>query len=354
LETSNWHEYVGNIHLHTVLSDGSGSMEQVVAEARDAGLDFVIPTDHNVFAPEGEGWYGGVLLLIGEEVNDTERNPEGSHYLALGIREDVASLAGDVQAVIEAVRNQGGLGFLAHPCERPAPLIGMGTYSWLDWPVEGYTGISIWNYMSEFKSYLTSVPRALLAVFFPSLFIRGPFPETLALWDSLLRDRPVPAIGASDAHATRYRLGPLSAVVFPYKYVFRCVNMHVLLEAPLSGDLEADGQMIYDALGSGHGFVAYDLLGDARGFRFEARATDGRMAIMGDEFPSQGPVSLEVTVPQGGLIRLLRDGQEVARSRGTRLAVETQEPGVYRVEVYRRRWFRQRGWIFSNPIYLRG
>jgi hypothetical protein len=350
-----WHEVVGNIHLHTVLSDGSGTMADVVEAARQAGLDFVIPTDHNVFAPEGEGWYGDVLLLIGEEVHQEGRNPEGSHYLALGIREDVAPLARDgMQGVIHAVQEQGGIGFLAHPYERPAPLVGIAAFPWLDWPVEGYTGISIWNYMSEYKSYLTSLPRALLSVFWPSWFIRGPFPETLALWDDLLSRRPVPAIGASDAHAQTYRLGPLTRVVFPYAYVFRCVNTHVLLQSPFSRDLEADRRLLLEALAQGHAFVAYDLLADARGFRFAAWAGDDVAGIMGDAVPLQPGLRLEVVAPAPGSIRLLRDGQEVARARGKHLAWPVEGPGVYRVEVYRRKWLRRRAWILSNPIYIRG
>lgn len=349
-----WHEVVGNIHLHTVLSDGSGTMADVVEAARQAGLDFVIPTDHNVFAPEGEGWHGEVLLLIGEEVHQEGRNPEGSHYLALGIREDVAPLArGGMQEVIHAVREQGGIGFLAHPYERPAPLVGIAAFPWLDWPVEGYTGISIWNYMSEYKTYLTSLPQALLSVFWPSWFVRGPFPETLALWDELLRERPVPAIGASDAHAQTYRLGPLARVVFPYAYVFRCVNTHVLLPTPFSGDLEADRHLLLGALAQGHAFVAYDLLAEARGFRFAARAAGDLAGIMGDAVPFQPGLRLEVETPAPGCIRLLRDGREVARARGRNLSQPVEGPGVYRVEVYRRKWFRRRAWILSNPIYVR-
>jgi hypothetical protein len=30
-----------------------------------------------------------------------------------------------------------------------------------------------------------------------------------------------------------------------------------------------------------------------------------------------------------------------------------REQGVYRVEAYRRCFFRKRGWVFTNPIYVR-
>jgi hypothetical protein len=31
----------------------------------------------------------------------------------------------------------------------------------------------------------------------------------------------------------------------------------------------------------------------------------------------------------------------------------TAEPGVYRIEAYRRYLSKRRGWIYSNPIYVR-
>ena len=180
----------------------------------------------------------------------------------------------------------------------------------------------------------------------------GPFPETLELWDRLLAERPpVVAIGTSDVHAGTHHLGPLTRVVFPYEYTFRCVNTHVLLEAPLSGDLASDRSLVYGALQKGHAFVGYDLLGPTRGFRFGAQV-DGGQGIMGDQVRVSGSATLEVEVPMPARISLLRDGQVVARTRGVEMSYRTTQAGVYRVEVHRRRWGRQRAWIFSNPVYL--
>ena len=39
----------GVVHVHSTLSDGSGSPEEIVAAAVAAGLDFVVLTDHNNF-----------------------------------------------------------------------------------------------------------------------------------------------------------------------------------------------------------------------------------------------------------------------------------------------------------------
>jgi len=353
-------EIAGNFHLHTDRSDGTGSHRQVAMMAAQAGLDVIICTDHNLWAPDKEGWYTHpetgrkVLLLMGEEVHDDERSPQANHYLCLGVDREMCRYAARPQALINAVDQSGGAGFLAHPIERAAPLFDEPEIAWLDWEVNGFTGIELWNYMSEFKGYLSSKPVAVLAAFFPSLFIAGPLPKTLALWDGLLSgDRKVVAIGGADAHANVYSLGPLKRRVFPYEYLFRAVNTHLLLDVSLSFDLVPGRVQVLDALRAGHGFVVYDLAGSSRGFRFTAIG-QGESVSMGDEIQLKGHITLHVTSPIPADLHLLKNGQEVARVRGQGLTYEAKQPGVFRVEAYRRFRFRRRGWVFSNPIYVRG
>jgi len=35
------HEYVGNVHMHTTYSDGTGTFDDLVAAAHHAHLDFI-------------------------------------------------------------------------------------------------------------------------------------------------------------------------------------------------------------------------------------------------------------------------------------------------------------------------
>jgi len=72
---------------------------------------------------------------------------------------------------------------------------------------------------------------------------------------------------------------------------------------------------------------------------------------MGESLPGASPIG-EKELPASADIRLLRDGQVIARSHDRRLEFTTGVPGIYRVEVYRRYRLRQRAWIFSNPIYV--
>jgi len=349
----NLNEYVGHIHLHSTFSDGVATIEEIIRLANQAGLDFIIPTDHNVLVKGLDGWYDRTLLLMGEEVHDQQRQPESSHYLALNIEEDVFPYAQDPQAVINAVNDQGGFGFLAHPVEyTPPPFVEEPNLSWRDWQVSGYTGLELWNYMSEFKNRLPNKAAAILFCYFPRLVMRGPYPDTLAKWDELLQERKTVAIGGSDVHGNTYRLGPLRRVVQPYDYLFRAVNTHILSQQTFNGQLDHDQRVVCDALREGRCFVAYDLLGDTRGFRFTATSGDAQ-AIMGQEIALQREVSLEVHSPRRADIRLLRDGRIVARRWGKSLRWTTSERGVYRVEAYRSFLLKKRGWVFANPIYMR-
>lgn len=74
---------------------------------------------------------------------------------------------------------------------------------------------------------------------------------------------------------------------------------------------------------------------------------------MGETLPLQKALEVRVTTPARAWIRLLRDGDVVIETRGDHLALMSHLPGVYRVEAYRRYAGRRRGWIFSNPIYVR-
>lgn len=344
------YEYAGNLHVHTPYSDGEALHGQIAAAAQSAGLDFVVITDHNVWVDGCEGYYGDVLLLIGEEIHDVRRQPQANHLLAYGAESELALHAPAPQGLIDEVERRGGFCYLAHPYERgnadlpPIP--------WLDWEVSGYTGLEVWNYMSEFKSLALNRLAAIYYAFFPAQGIRGPFPDTLRRWDELLAEgKHVAAIGSADAHGTEYSLGPLHRVLFPYEYLFRCVNTHVLTERPLSGSLEEDKALIYDGLRAGRSWVGYDLVAPTAGFRFQAHSGTNR-ALMGSQLVRTGAVIFEVELPLPAEIRLIRSGQVVARASGRGLRHTTAEPGPYRVEVYRWHRFGRRGWVFSSPIYV--
>lgn len=351
-------EIVINLHIHTPYSDGYGSHSQIAATALRAGLDAVIVTDHNVLVSGMEKIYKDgdrrLLMLIGEEIHDQARQPQKSHLLVIGANRELATLAYDPQRLMEGVRQAGGLSFIAHPVDPAAPAVGEPDISWEDWQVQGFTGIELWNGLSEFKSRLKTKLHAIFYALNPHLVAQGPFPEVLRRWDDLLRDgQKVVAIGGSDAHALPGRLGILRRTLFPYEFHFKAINTHLFIPTPLTGDLGTDRRLVLDALGQGRGFVGNDLPMSTRGFRFTAKGKD-RTAWMGDEVSAQGGVTLQIRLPLPSECRLIRNGKVIKTwfTRETCTHI-TNEPGVYRVEVYVNYLGRKRGWIFSNPIYIK-
>jgi hypothetical protein len=351
-------EYTINLHMHTPYSDGHGTHEEIIQAALSAGIDVVIVTDHNVWVDGPEGYYQEddqrVLMLVGEEVHDQIRDPQKNHLLVFGVEQEMAPLAEDPQNLIDQINEAGGLSFIAHPVDPAAPAFNEDDLSWVDWDVDGYTGIELWNAMSEFKSLLTGKLQAIYYAYNPEKVAHGPFADSLAKWDELLASgRRVVAIGGSDAHAIPASLGPIHRILFPYEFHFQAVNTHVITPQPLSGNLDEDRVLVLDALRLGHAFVAYDLPSPTRGFRFTANGADGTV-WMGDEVSARSGVTLQIRLPQRAECCLIKDGKliETWSQRETCTHITT-EPGVYRVEVYLPFHGKRRGWIFSNPIYVR-
>jgi hypothetical protein len=121
----------------------------------------------------------------------------------------------------------------------------------------------------------------------------------------------------------------------------------------LSGELATDRKVVLDALAQGNAFIGYDLPASTRGFRFSAHGKD-EAVIMGGEINSGGGVTLQIRLPQPGECRLLKDGQEIKLwKRQQNCAHVITQPGAYRVEAYIGYYGKRRGWIFSNPIFVK-
>ncbi|NLG27069.1 MAG: CehA/McbA family metallohydrolase [Chloroflexi bacterium] len=346
-----YYERVGCIHIHSRYSDGHAEPAEIVAHARQAGLDYIIITDHNAWQPRHEGWVENTLLLVGEELHDPAQ-PHSNHYLAFNAGADMVEYVGDPHALIRAVAARGGLGFIAHPDEHSGEVANEPEINWTAWDASGFTGLELWNYMSEFKGCVTSPIRALAGALWPRLAITGPYPETIARWDALQAERPVPVLAGVDAHAGVYSMGPFRRQVFGYAHLFRSLTTHLLLPADWSRVLASDAQMVYAALGSGRSFAAYDGLAPSRGFHFSATYGDHEYTL-GDEFVATGPVRFRVRAPASARLRLLLNGHPVAEARGHELEHTGRAPGVYRVEAYRRYARRWRAWVFTNAIRVR-
>jgi hypothetical protein len=344
------HDLACVVHLHSTYSDGTGTVKQIARAARRAKADVVLLTDHDTLAAKRngeEGWYGETLLLAGEEVSPRRRN----HYLAFGIDEPIEHDGLDGAGICRAVRDAGGFGFAAHPWSRGSVRFkraGTGMpFDGLD--CEGLHGVELWSFVNDTAEAVASVPQLLGFVAAPARALAHPPARNLRAWDELCRERRVVALGGLDAHQFGKRIGNrVTLRLMSYRRSFRFVRTHVLCERAPRGELEHDREQVYAALREGRCYIAVDSIAPAQGFAFEADDLP-----MGAEAPA-GRRRLTVRTPRDAALRLLRDGALIAAAEGRALEADVELAGVYRVEVTRRAKGKQRTWILSNPIYLRG
>lgn len=350
-------ELIVGIHAHTTFSDGAGTHADLAHAAMKAGLDVLITTDHNILVQGIDGYLQKgrrkMLLLAAEEIHDPTRQPGGNHMLVLGANRELAKFASDPQELIKQTKSANGLSFIAHPNDIALQHSNEKAFPWTDWQISGFTGIELWNQLSEFKDRSPSRLKAFFHVLFPNFFTLGPTPATLELWDQLLisKTHPIVAIAGVDAHATKYHLGPFSRKVFPYEWHFKSLRTHLMTPEKITGELNADREMVWDALRQGHAFCAYDLPHPSDGFRFTCNTEDG-LFWMGDTVSARSGLTFQARLPMRSHLRLIKDGKVIKEHHDREVLTHiSKEPGIYRVEAYTDYHNRHRGWIFSNPIY---
>jgi hypothetical protein len=180
--------YRGDLHLHTVHSDGKRTPARLAADARTAGLDFIVSTEHNTrSAHDIWGRHAGddLLVVAGEEV--TTRS---GHWVAAGLpagswidwRYRVGD--GELPRFADRVHELGGIAIAAHPFVPSKGTLWEYGYGEVD-------AIEAWN---------------------------GPWTlddqGTVAHWHALLvAGRRLPIVGSSDAHTPEHVVGLPQTVV---------------------------------------------------------------------------------------------------------------------------------------------
>lgn len=365
-------ERVGILHVHTNASCGSGSLTQVIAAAKAASLSFLAVSDHNIAisnAAVAAADPPEFAVIEGEEVSTSS-----GHYLALGITDAWRrGTSYDARSLMASTRKAGAVNFVAHP-------FGLRE-KWRDWSVPDYDGLEIFNndaiwrkntifdLFNAFILYPVDSRLALLRL------ARTPH-ENLAKWDELQQTRPVAGICGSDAHAAINVSGHIIARFPGYLSVFSLIREHALLPpSPATDAGETSATAILTALKNGNSFCALDDLYPADGFTQTVTTTTNALAATptshttgansaaltagpGNSIPFAPGATFHVALPAGAppaLIRVLRDGQEIATQQANSLDLPLPGPGLYRAEAYLRQpgltgWHRWTLWIVPNAV----
>ncbi|MEW5994451.1 MAG: histidinol-phosphatase [Candidatus Zixiibacteriota bacterium] len=344
-KVGNWYHYSGAVHIHTTESDGTKSLEEIIRIGQEVGLDFMMFADHMTLGCRergGEGMYGKTLVVIGYEHNDQD---DIHHYLFFGSprvypdnmtpKEYVAAGAAD-----------GAIGIMAHPDEIRNRLDRFPPYPWKDWSVDGYTGLEIWNQMSEWMEQLTRY-NLLPMAFSPRKSLVAPTDRILRKWDELNMTRKVAGIAGPDAHAFKFPIGPITVEIFPYKVHFKCLRTHIILSEPMSTDFETARSRLYDAIRDCRLYFSNMRWGNADSFWFYAARSDEQVPS-GGQLDSPDGVHMHIRTPSRATLRLIHNGKVALETLSDRLTYRVTEPGIYRAEA----WKGRRGWIFSNHIRI--
>jgi len=369
----------GVFHAHSYLShDSMGLPEEMISGAKRANIDFIFMTDHfrspediRVLREALSGDHSGVLFVPGVETSQGMT----AWFLEKTVLDGRRPLADQ----IAAVRAGGGVPVVCHPDEpRPwdqlPPFTGMEIYN-LHADAKK-SGLTMYYRLSEFYWSMDAYPMQV----YYSLF-HDPAPY-LAIWDRLTQTRRVTGVAGNDAHQNNgLRLivsqkgeliltdtGPKEAPLIAfrnflarswvkgkapgttlwrwdadlYERSYHFVNTHLLARARTVTSLR-------EALEAGHAYVAFDSLVNATGFDFSYR-NKGVQSVMGDRAEPGGRFT--VYAPAKAVIRLLRDGKQVAQESGPILNYTAEGPGVYRAEVHLQVDGKSIPWIYSNPIYV--
>ncbi len=350
---SDYVDYTGVIHVHSSLGGHStGTFAEIVAGAKANNLDFVIMTEHpqadfDTAAMTLSGVHAGVLFVNGNEVATTD----GDRLLLI----PGAANAHEIHTTKEFVEQQHtnhALAFAAYPSDSEI---------WKANPVDGVEIYNLFTNARQINRVTTFFDAAWSYHSYADLmfanFFRRP-DDNLKRWDDAVdsNQRRLVGIAGNDAHSNvGFGLSDstgkqiVGMKLDPYDRSFRTVRTHVLIKK----DTPLTRESLLEAISRGHCYVAFDILGDARGFEFRGPVSG---TIMGDETPLATNPKLTAKSPLPARFVLLKYGNPSAQAFGLSAEFLVNTPGVYRIEAYLDSLpspATGKPWVISNPIYVR-
>jgi hypothetical protein len=300
--------FKGDLHTHTLASDGVLTAEELGQHALRHGLDFLAVTDHNqMVSQDALPHIAGLTMIPGVEWSHYQGH---ANFLGVDQPYDGPYFTDNLEAtraIFDTARERGALITLNHPFEESCP----------------------------YQFDLDQLPFDVLEVW------NGPMRESnlrsLALWQQLLAaGKKIPVCGGSDYHRDRlFQIlgGPTT-----------CVYAH-----------SASPADILMALQQGHSFITFSPEGPI----LDLRAGD---ALMGDSLVWKGGQEISIDVEdlaKGDVLRVVTQDDILdlyqAPSLGScQVTYPVSSPGFLRVEIWRTflPGIPPLPALLSNPIYF--
>ena len=310
--------YRGDLHAHTLHSDGAWDVAGLLEAARASKLDFVTLTDHNTVSGLDEMARASAADLL--TMGGMELTTFWGHALSLGARQwiDWRTEPGEpgepggrtMPGIAGEVTRAGGLFIIAHPGSVGDPVCTGCAWRYADMLPGPARAVEVWN---------------------------GPWddPESgnersLALWyDWLNQGHRMVVTAGTDAHSFEPAARP----------GFNVVYADALSQAAILG-----------AIRRGHLYLSA-----GPGLTFTARTPAGDCALMGDALPAGGA---EISVgwqgcPGDARLQLVADGRPLAEWRADAGAARslTVAPGQARWRLVELRDAQGRMLALTNPIF---
>ncbi len=357
----------GIIHVHSIRSDGRGTPDEIAEAAAQAGLKFVVITDHGdgTRTPEPPAYRHGVLCLDAVEISTS-----GGHYIALDMPASPYPLGGEARDVVDDVKRLGGFGIVAHPDSPKDEL------RWREWtaPFDAVEIVNLdtaWRQRAAGASWRQKLDLAARLISYPIRPVESIAslvePSTIwEQWTTLARRRHLVMLPGADAHArVGWRTtgdpgnGGVSAPLPSYVTSFRTLSVHVRAERALTGNAGGDARMIIRAIRAGHAYSAIEGAASPSSFDFTATNEHGTVHA-GDELSAAGPLTLHVrsNAPPGFTTSVWNgatvvSGDHHEQDFSVQVPESTAGTGVYRAEIRATGRLQALPWIISNPIYVR-
>jgi hypothetical protein len=239
--------YRGDLHSHSVHSDGDDTMAEMANAAASIGLDFRAATDHNTISqwlfdePRSDGFL---------HIRGVECTTYFGHANVLGTSDWIdwrdVSVEDGARSILAQAAAQGAFAVVNHPSDRGYPVCTGCRWDFAPSDIQHFDAIEVWN-----GGWLDPATGN---------------PEALALWtDQLMAGHTLTAVAGSDTH----RASEYQRVDQPYTWV----------HAEALGERE-----ILDGLRSGRAYLSCGPT-----LTFAARAAGDAVATLpGDRLPPGG------------------------------------------------------------------